>query len=81
MPSDLRCLHGPSRDLHCVKVARKSHFIDGKGLINRLNRQNRHYRRYLPRKCRKLFVDLTDLAWAGRGGTAPLLHFRTALPI
>ncbi len=42
-------------DLYRVKVALRGRFIDGKRLISRSSRQNRHNRRYLPQKCRKLF--------------------------
>jgi hypothetical protein len=38
-------------DLHRVKVALKERFIDGKGLISRNSRQNRHNRRYLLPNC------------------------------
>ena len=58
-------------DLYRVKVARYRRCIDGKGFINRMSRQNRHNRRYLPQKCRKLFSRLKPSGpWAGRGGTA-----------
>jgi hypothetical protein len=32
---------------HCVKVATVARFVDGKGVINRMSRQNWHNRRYL----------------------------------
>jgi hypothetical protein len=44
-----------------VKVPLHTHFIDGKGLINRNDRQNRHNWRYLLPNCYQI---LTITEWA-----------------
>ena len=49
-------------DFHRVKVQLHTHFIDGKQLINRNDRQNPHNRRYLLPNCYQL---LTITKWAG----------------
>jgi hypothetical protein len=45
-----------------VKVTLYKHFIDGKWLMSRKSRQNRHNRRYLLPNCYQLFERSTK--WA-----------------
>jgi hypothetical protein len=56
---------------HSLKVVSIWRFVDGKGLISRLSRQNRQNRRYLPQKCHKLFQPGKRCVWVDPWGISP----------
>jgi hypothetical protein len=56
-----------------VKVVSVWRFVDGKGLMSRPSRRNRHNRHHLPQKCHKLFNPTSGARGLTRGGISPRL--------